>query len=111
MQERRRTLKRLSTLYAVVEEARSVEMRRRLALLDEAEQAIAAQETMIWNAQEAGRGALQHSDLLGWKQAGAQAALAAWSSERLELIREERSELYETAKEQYRASRVQSVNR
>src|ERR1700733_13754236 len=105
--DRKRTLKRLAALYGVVEEARSVEMRRRLALLNEAEQAIAAQETVIWTAHEAGRGALTQSDLLGWKQAGTQAALAAWSSEQLEIIHEERSELYEAAKERYRTSRVQ----
>ncbi len=108
MQERRGTLKRLSTLYGVVEEARLAEMSRRLARLDETEQAIVAQKGVIWIAREAGREALKQSYLLGWKQAGTQAAVAAWRRERLEMIREEQREQYEVAKEQYQISRMQS---
>jgi hypothetical protein len=108
MSHQKRILKRLSILYGVMKEMRFIEMRRQLVLLDEAEQAIAAQETAVWTVEKAGRGALQEGDLLGWRQARTQAALAEWNSGQLETLRQERGELYEAALEQYGESRIQS---
>jgi hypothetical protein len=101
-------LKRLATLYGLVQDARLAEMRSAMVLLAEVEEAIATQESMLWMANAFGRGALEQGDRFGWKQAGMHATLAVWSGERLEVIREERDALSETAKQRYRASRVQA---
>jgi hypothetical protein len=105
---RKRTLKRLATLYGVVVEAELLEMRRRLSLLDEIERAIVTQETAVWKAQEIGRTALKESDLLGWRQARVEAAIVAWNNDQLNAVRDERSSLYEAAKERYSTSRILS---
>jgi heme exporter protein D len=104
----RTTLKRLATLYGLVQDARSAEMRRAIGLLAEVEEAIATQESMLWMANAFGRGALEQGDRFGWKQAGTNATLAVWSCEQLETIREERDALSETAKQRYRESRIQA---
>jgi hypothetical protein len=108
MKSRKRILQRLSTLYGLVEEARSMEMRRAALLLEGAEQAVATQEMVIWAVNSEGRDALEQNDRLGWRQAGVQSTLAGWNIELLELIRRERGEQSEEAKELYRASRIQS---
>jgi len=76
MRERKMMLKRLATLYGLVQDARSAEMRRAMVNLVEVEEAIATQESMLWMANAFGRGALEQGDRFGWKQAGTNATLA-----------------------------------
>jgi hypothetical protein len=101
-------LKRLATLYGLVQDARSAEMRRAVVELVEVEEALATQESMLWMANAFGRGALTQGDRFGWKQAGTHATLAIWNSEQLAVIREERHGFCEDAKQRYRESRVQA---
>jgi hypothetical protein len=108
MRERKTMLKRLATLYGLVQDAKLAEMRCAVVLLAEVEEAIATQESMLWMANAFGRDALEQGDRFGWRQAGTNATLAVWNSEQLEVIREERDAVSETAKQQYRASRVQA---
>jgi hypothetical protein len=108
MRERKMMLKRLASLYGLVEDARSAEMRRAVVQLAEVEDAIATQESMLWMANAFGRGALEKGDRFGWRQAGTNATLAVWSSEQLEVIREERDAMSEAAKQRYRASRIEA---
>ncbi len=108
MRERKMMLKRLATLYGLVQDARSAEMRRAMVNLVEVEEAIATQESMLWMANAFGRGALEQGDRFGWKQAGTNATLAVWNCEQLQVIREERDALSEIAKQRYRESRMQA---
>jgi hypothetical protein len=108
MRERKRMLKRLATLYGLVQDARSAEMRSAVVQLAEVEEAIATQESVLWMANAFGRGALEQGDRFGWKQAGTNATLAIWNSEQLEVIREERYALREASKQRYRESRMQA---
>src|SRR5947209_6240103 len=108
MRSRKMTLKRLTTLYGVVQDAHSAEMRRAAMQLAEVEEAIAMQDSMLWMANAFGRGALEQGDRFGWKQAGANATLAIWNSEQLEVIREERYSVSELCKQRYRESRMQA---
>jgi hypothetical protein len=108
MRERKKMFMRLAKLYGLVEEARSVEMRRAAGLVVEVDQAIATQDTSIWASHAAGRSALFQNDQLGWKQAEAGVLLAGSTRSQLADIREERLESHASASEQYQTSRIQS---
>jgi len=108
MQGRLRRLKRLATLYGVVERMDSVELQRRAAAVLEAEQAIDVQRAVVRSAGFDGRGALAAGDRMGWSFAERQRQIAGWKRERLERIRVEREELSDAAREQYAASRLRS---
>ena len=108
MRERKRMFMRLAKLYGLVEEARSVEMRRAAGLVVEVDQAIATQDTSIWASHAAGRSALFQDDQLGWKHAEAGVLLAESTRSQLADIREERIESHAGASEQYQTSRIKS---
>ena len=108
MQGRLRRLKRLATLYGVVERMDSVELQRTAAAVLEAEQAIDVQRAVVRSAGFDGRGALTAGDRMGWSFAERQRQIAGWKRERLEGIRVEREELSDAAREQYAASRLRS---
>ena len=64
MQPRLQTLKRLVTLYGVVEEMHSVELQRMTAAVREAQQAIGVQQQAARSARVDGRDALMADDNL-----------------------------------------------
>jgi hypothetical protein len=108
MQPRLQTLKRLVTLYGVVEEMRSVELQRMTAAVREAQQAIGVQQQVARSARVDGRDALMTDDRMGWEIAETQRESAGWKRRRLEQIRSEREVLSDEAREQYVVSRLKS---
>jgi hypothetical protein len=105
---RLKRLKRLASLYGVVERMHSIELQMASAAVIEAEQAIAVQRAAIRSAGFDGRGALMMEDRLGWSLAERQREIAGWKRERLEGIRVERESLSDSARERYAASRLKS---
>jgi len=108
MLPRLQTLKRLVTLYGVVEEMHSAELQRTAAAVHEAQQAIGVQQRVARSARFDGRDALIADDRMGWEIAETQAESAGWNRRRLEQIRSERQVLSDAAREQYVASRLKS---
>jgi hypothetical protein len=108
MLPRLQTLKRLVTLYGVVEEMHSAELQRTAAAVHEAQQAIGVQQRVARSARFDGRDALIADDRMGWEIAETQAESAGWKRRRLEQIRLEREVLKDAAREQYVASRLKS---
>src|ERR1700733_2229616 len=108
MQPRLQTLKRLVTLYGVVEEMHSVELQRMTAAVREAQQAIGVQQQVARSARFDGRDALMADDRMGWEIAETQRESAGWKRRRLEQIRSEREVLSDAAREQYVVSRLKS---
>jgi hypothetical protein len=108
MQPRLQTLKRLVTLYGVVEEMHSVELQRMTAAVREAQHAIGVQQQVAHSARFDGRDALMADDRMGWEIAETQRESAGWKRRRLEHIRSEREVLSDAAREQYVASRLKS---
>ena len=108
MLPRLQTLKRLVTLYGVVEEMHSVELQRMTAAVQEAQQAIGVQQHVSRSARFDGHDALMADDRMGWEIAETQAESAGWKRRRLEQIRSEREVLSDAAREQYVASRLKS---
>jgi hypothetical protein len=106
MRPRLKTLQRLATLYAVVEEMHAIELQRMTAAVREAHQAIGVEQEVAQSARTDGRGALLSEDRVGWMMAESQQETAVWRRRRLELLRVEREELNDAAREQYVASRI-----
>jgi hypothetical protein len=106
MHPRLKTLQRLATLYAAVEEMHSIELQRMTAAVRETQQAIGVEQEVARSARTDGRGALLTEDRMGWMMAESQQETAAWRRRRLEQIRVEREELNDAAREQYVASRM-----
>jgi hypothetical protein len=108
MRPRLQTLKRLVTLYGVVEEMHSAELQRMTAAVREAQQAIEIQQQVSRSARFDGRDALMVDDRMGWEIAETQAASAGGKRRRLEQIRSERQVASDAARERYVASRLKS---
>jgi hypothetical protein len=108
MLPRLQTLKRLVTLYGIVEEMYSLELRQMTAAVHEAQQAIGVQQQVVRSARSDGREALMADDRVGWEIAQTQQDSAGWKRRRLEQIRSEREVLNDAAREQYVASRLKS---
>ena len=108
MLPRLQTLKRLVTLYGVVEEMRSAELQRMMAAVREAQQAIGVQQRVARSARFDGRDALMAEDRMGWEIAETQGESAGWKRRRLEQICSEREVLSDAARELYVASRLKS---
>jgi hypothetical protein len=106
MQPWLRTLQRLVTLYAAVEEMHSIELQRMVAALHEVQQAIGVERELTRSAKVDSRGALLTGDRMGWMMAESQQETAMWRRQGLEKIRLEREELNDAAREQYVASRL-----
>lgn len=108
MRDRLATLKRLVSLYGVVEEMHSVELQRMTAAVNEAQQAIGVQQQVVRSARFNGRDALTAGDRMGWTMAETLRETAGWKRRRLDEIRLEREGLNDAAREQYVASRLKS---
>jgi hypothetical protein len=108
MLPRLQTLKRIVTLYGVVEEMHSVELQRMTAAVQEAQQAIGVQQQVARSARSDSRAALMADDRMGSEIAETQRESAGWKRRRLEQVRSEREVLSDEAREQYVASRLKS---
>jgi hypothetical protein len=108
MQPRSRRLKRLVSLYGIVEEMHALELQRMASAVREAEQGIEAQQRIAQMARFDGRDALSEGDRMGWTAAETQGETAGWWRRRLEQVRVEREVLNNAAREQYMASRLKS---
>jgi hypothetical protein len=108
MTQRLQTLKRLVTLYGIVEEMESLGLQRKTAAVHEAEQAMTVQQRMAQSARLSGRDALSEGDRIGWTVSEIQRETAGWKRRRLEQVRLEREVLRDAAREQYVASRLKS---
>jgi hypothetical protein len=108
MRARIAVLKRLVTLYGMVEEMRSVELKRTTAAVREAQQAIVVQQQREGEARLDSRDALMSGDCMGREIAEIQRQTAGWRRLRLDKIRVERETLSDAAQQQYLASRLKS---
>lgn len=101
-------LRRLMSLYGSIEEMHSVELRRTTAAVEEANQAMEAEEKSARSSTVVGRDALIAGDRMEWAAARTQREIAEWKQERLRQVRLEREQLSEEARLKYRASRLRS---
>jgi hypothetical protein len=101
-------LKRLMSLYGDIEEMHSSGLQRAMMAVQEAEQAIGAEEERARSSNFRGRDALVAGDTLGLAAAHTQREIAEWRQERLHQLRLEREMLKDEARKQYLASRMQS---
>jgi hypothetical protein len=106
MSTRIETLQRLMNLYAAVEQMHSTELQRMTIAVDEAQGAIAMEQSIAQAARVDGREALSAEDRAGWMMSETQQETAGWRAQRLEKIRLERQQLRDAAREQYVASRL-----
>lgn len=106
MQSRMKTLQRLVTLYAAVEELHSTELQRMAAAVREVQLAIGIEQEMAQSTRLDGREALLVGDREKRVVVESQQETAAWRRQRLEQIRLRREELTDAAREQYVASRL-----
>jgi hypothetical protein len=99
------TLRKLMSLYGVVEEMHLIEVQRLTGAVHEVQRAIHRQQEVVLSACSAGRGALIHGDRLGWSVAEVQRESASWKREQLENVRLQREQMNALAKEQHTVSR------
>ena len=102
MQPRLQTLKRLVSLYGVVEEMHSVELQRMRAAVREAQQAIEVQQQVASSARLDGRGALMASDRMGWEIAETHEENAGWKRRRGRVERQPDYDLGQQRRDQRR---------
>jgi len=106
MRQRLETLRRLVSLYAVVEEMHSTELHRMTAAVHEAVQAIVMEQDIAKSVRIDGHHALAIGDRVGWMMSETQQKTSVWRRWRLEQVREEREQLNDTARQQFMESRL-----
>ena len=108
MKQRLGMLRRIATLYGLMEEMRRSELGRAAAAVREAEEAISLQRTALVSARLDGREALASGDRLGWMIADKRRDIAGRKRLRLEEIRLELEAASAVARQQYLTSRIES---
>lgn len=108
MRARIGALKRLVTLYGVVEEMHSVELQRATAAVREAQKAIGVQQDAAQSARRSGRKALTSGDQIERLSAEVLREKADWKRRWFDEIRTRREQFSDAAKQQYLASRLKS---
>ncbi len=106
MRQRLETLRRLASLYAVIEEMHQAELHRMTVGVHEVIQAIVVEQDVAKLARIDGRCALATGDCVGWMMSGAQREASVWRRQRMEQVREEREQLKDEATQRYVASRL-----
>lgn len=106
MRSKLTTLRRIMSIYGVIEELRSAELLRAAMAVDEVQQAIGGNEDAARSARAEGRQALGEGDRVGWTASEAQHLAAGVKRKQLEPICEQRQALSESAREQYLQSRL-----
>jgi hypothetical protein len=106
MRQRLETLRRLVSLYAVVEEMHSVELHRMTAAVHETAQAIVVEQDMAKSVRIDGHYALAIEDRVGWMMSETQQETSVWRRQRLVQVLHEREQLNDAARQQFMASRL-----
>jgi hypothetical protein len=106
MRQRLETLRRLVSLYAVVEEMHSAELHQMTAAVHDAVQAIGVEQDMAKSVRIDGHYALAIGDRVGWMMSETQQKTSVWRRQRLEQVLQEREQLNDTARQQFMASRL-----
>src|SRR5271170_3328208 len=106
MRQRLETLRRLLSLYAVVEEMHSTELHRMTAAVHEAVQAIVMEQDIAKSVRIDGHHALAIGDRVGWMMFETQQETSVWRRQRLEEVRQEREQLNDEARQQFVESRL-----
>jgi hypothetical protein len=104
MRARLESMRRMTALYAAVEDMHSTELQQIAAAVTEAQQAIDSEQSAILTARLHERGALLTGDHESWIIAGNQQVASRWRRQRLEQIRHMRERLAEVAREQFMTS-------
>ena len=106
MQPRLETLRRLGFLYVAVEEMHSVELQRMSAAVLQVRNAIGSEQQAMRSATLDGQEALVAGDQVSWMMSQTRQETSAWRRQKLEEIRLRRTELKDTARQHYVASRL-----
>jgi hypothetical protein len=106
MRQRLNMLRRLVGLYAAVEGMHSAELQRTTAEVREAELVIVAVQHIAESVRIDGRKALAIGDGVGWMISETQQETTWWRRQRLELVRQEREQSNDAARQLYMASRL-----
>jgi hypothetical protein len=106
MRQRLETLRRLVSLYAVVEDMHSAELHRMTAAVHETVQAIVVEQDMAKSVRIDGHYALAIEDRVGWMMSETQQETSVWRRQRLEQVLHEREQLNDAAIQQFMASRL-----
>jgi hypothetical protein len=106
MQTRLQTLRRLTGLYAAVEEMHAAELQRIAGAVLDAKKAIGVEREAGRVARLEGRDALLAGDRANWMMSETGQEMAVWRRQKFEEIRIEREQLNDAAREQYVASRL-----
>jgi hypothetical protein len=115
MQTRLQVLRRLTGLYAAVEEMHAAELRKIAGAVLDAKRAIVVEREAGRLARLEGRDALLVGDRANWMMSETRQEMAAWRRQKFEEICIGREQLNDAAREQYVASRskrqqIQSVS-
>lgn len=108
MDPRLSKLKRIESLYGMVEEVHSLALRQATGQLHEAESAISEQWCHAHTTANEARLALLKGDREQWLLAEAQRELGRVRRQQLEVVRVQREVITDRAREEYGASRVKS---
>ena len=108
MTSRQSLLKRIETVYGLVEEMHSVALHQAAALVDEAERAIGEERLQMRMASHAARTALMTGDREQRMIFEVQLALNGRRGSQLEVLRLERQGETDVARQKYHASRIRS---
>jgi hypothetical protein len=108
MRQRLGMLRRIASLYSVIEGMRRSELEVAVAAVREAEEAIAVQRSTVLSARLEGREALAAGDRLGWMAADKRREVAGRKSLGLEEVRVKRETASAVARQMYLASRIES---
>ena len=108
MKSRTSALKKINVLYGLLEEMHSGVFRQTVALVNEAEQAIAGQAAQTHAAAIVARAALLDGDRQQWVLSSVQRGLSGERRRQLETVRAERVLNTDRARDEYQASRVKS---
>jgi hypothetical protein len=108
LEQRLKMLRKIASLYGLMEEMRRSDLERAVGAVREVEDAVAMQRSMVLSACLDEREALAAGDRLGWMSADKRREVAGWKSLRLEEIRVEREAASEAARQRYLTSRIES---
>lgn len=108
MQQRLKTLRRIKSLYAAVEEIESINLKQKTAALIEAQYALATEKETLWSNYVKRREALRVGDSAGRTLAETQCEITQLRRQLLDKIRQNRERLTEAAREQHVASRLKA---
>jgi hypothetical protein len=108
VRQRLRGLRKIASLYGVMEDMRRSELERAVDAVREVEEAVAVQRSAVVCARLDGRAALADGDRLGRTTADKQREVAGWKRIRLEEELVKREAASAVARQRYLSSRIES---